>query len=143
MHIAYGMLLQTLFSFSPILVGLKLWEIFTSNNFIVDILNLHPSSGDSLLSQCAKDISPWKKGSGGPKISWLFLIHYELSENQKKILVFHSVLRWSRRCGLIQPPTRTQTTSRSPALLGLRIKKGIRFCSYLLSKQLSNLKLLV
>ena len=39
------------------------------------------------------------------KISWLFLIHYKLSENQKKIfLVFHSVLGWSRRCGHIVPP---------------------------------------
>ena len=33
---------------------------------------------------------------------WLFLIQYELSEKQKK-LVFHSVFGWSRRCRLIQP----------------------------------------
>ena len=46
-----------------------------------------------------------KKGVWRSKISWLFLIHYELSENPKIFfLVFHSVLRWSRRCGLI-PPT--------------------------------------
>ena len=38
---------------------------------------------------------------------------------KKKILVFHSVFWWSRRCGLIQPP-RTQATSRNLALLGLR-----------------------
>ena len=35
-------------------------------------------------------------------------------------LVFHSVFRWSRRCGLIQPPPRSQATSRSPAPLGLK-----------------------
>ena len=29
------------------------------------------------------------------EISWLFLIHYTLSENQ----FFHSVLGWSRKCG--------------------------------------------
>ena len=40
-----------------------------------------------------------KKGIWMPKISWLFLFHYELSENPKKKLFFHSVLRWSRRCG--------------------------------------------
>ena len=39
-------------------------------------------------------ISPWKKGVWRSQILWLFLIHYELAENQKKI---HSVLGWSRR----------------------------------------------
>ena len=62
-----------------------------------------------------------KKGFWKSQISWLFLIHYELSENQIFFLFFHSVFGWSRRCGLIQPPPRSQATSRSAALLGLRI----------------------
>ena len=63
-----------------------------------------------------------KKGFWRSQFWWLFLIYYELSENQNKMLVFHSVLGWSRRCGLIQPPPRSQATSRSPALLGLNCK---------------------
>ena len=46
-----------------------------------------------------------KKGVWRPQISWLFLIHYELSEKQIMFfLVFHSVLGWSTRCRLIQSP---------------------------------------
>ena len=48
-----------------------------------------------------------------PNSLWTF------RKSKKNFLVFHSVLRWSRRCGLIQPPPRSQATSRSPALLGL------------------------
>ena len=60
-----------------------------------------------------------KKGVCRSQISWLFLIHYELLENKKKNFGF-SQCRWSRRCGLIQPPPRSQATSRRPALLGLK-----------------------
>ena len=48
-------------------------------------------------------ISPWKKGSGGPK----FLDFSEFIRNFQKIkkkLFFHSVLGWCRRCGHIVPP---------------------------------------
>ena len=48
-----------------------------------------------------------------PNSLWTF------RKSKKIFLVFHSVLRWSRRCGLIQPPPRSQATSRSPAPLGL------------------------
>ena len=36
-------------------------------------------------------ISPWQKGVWRSKISWLFLIHYELSEKQKKFFRFFTV----------------------------------------------------
>ena len=42
-----------------------------------------------------------KKGFWRYQTSWLFLIHYELSENP---IFFHSVLGWSRGFGLIQSP---------------------------------------
>ena len=62
-----------------------------------------------------------KKGVWRSKISWLFLIHYELSENQKIFfLVFHSVLRWSRRCGLIQPPPPLSSNIQEPR--SIRVK---------------------
>ena len=48
-----------------------------------------------------------------PNSLWTF------RKSNKFFLVFHSVLGWSRRCGLIQPPPHTPTTYRSPAILGL------------------------
>ena len=49
-----------------------------------------------------------------------------------KKIVFHSVLRWSRRCGLIQPPpTRSQATSWSPTLLGLMVYSFYKIMSHL------------
>ena len=48
-----------------------------------------------------------------PNSLWTF------RKSQIFFLVFHSVLRLSRRCGLIQPPPRSQATSRRPVLLGL------------------------
>ena len=56
-----------------------------------------------------------------PNSLWTF------RKSRKFFGVFHSVLRWSRRCGLIQPP-RSQATSTSPALLGL--KTNIQKYSY-------------
>ena len=55
-----------------------------------------------------------KKGSGG---SWLFVIHYKLSENH--FFVFHSVLgNLKGAAGTLFP--RTHTTFKSPTPLGLR-----------------------
>ena len=56
------------------------------------------------------------------KISWLFLIHYELSENQKKIFWFFTVF-WGdlEGAGWFSPSPHSQATSRSPALLGLKM----------------------
>ena len=64
-----------------------------------------------------------KKGVWRSQISWLFLIHYELSENQKKIFWFFTVF-WGdlEGAGWFSPP-RSQATTRSPALLGLIVKK--------------------
>ena len=46
-----------------------------------------------------------KKGIWRSQISWLFLNSlWTFRKSRKIFLVFHSVLRWSRRCGLIQPP---------------------------------------
>ena len=64
-----------------------------------------------------------KKGVWRSKISWLFLIHYELSENQKKFFWFFTVF-WGdlEGAGWFSPPPCSQATSRSPALLGLSVK---------------------
>ena len=71
-----------------------------------------------------------KKGFWRSQISWLFLIHYELSENQKKNFWFFTVF-WGDLEGvgwISHPPPRSQATSRSPALFGLNINdKGISF----------------
>jgi len=56
-----------------------------------------------------------KKGFWRSQISWLFLIHYELLENQKKNCFF--IVFWGDLEGAGSP--RSQATSRSPALLGL------------------------
>ena len=60
-----------------------------------------------------------KKGVWRSQISWLFLIHYELSEKQKKIFWFFTVF-WGdlEGVGTMCPP-RTQATFKSPATLGL------------------------
>ena len=60
-----------------------------------------------------------KKGVCRSQISWLFLIHYELLENKKKILVFHSVGDLEG-AGWFSPPPRPPATPRRPALLGLK-----------------------
>ena len=61
-----------------------------------------------------------KKGVWRSQISWLFLIHYELSEKQKKFFWFFTVF-WGdlEGAGWFSPPPCTQATSRSPAPLGL------------------------
>ena len=56
-----------------------------------------------------------KKGVWRYQFSWLFLIHNELSDNQKTF-GFFCVLGWSERA---QSTPLTQATSRSPPLLGL------------------------
>ena len=61
-----------------------------------------------------------KKWVWRSQISWLFLIHYELSENQKKIFWFFTVILGDLEgAGTMCPPPYTQATSRSPTLLGL------------------------
>ena len=59
-----------------------------------------------------------KKGVWRTQISWLFLIHYELSENQKYFFGFFTVF-W---CDLEGAPPHPQAKSGSPALLGLSIQ---------------------
>ena len=79
------------------------YSVFTFHIWQMSTLNPNGGGGGLIapaLFQTA--ISPWKKGSGGPK-SRDFLIHYELSENPKKCS-FHSVLGWFRRCRHIVPP---------------------------------------
>ena len=67
-----------------------------------------------------------KKGVWRSKISWLFLIHHELSENQKKIWFFTVFWGDLEGAGWFRPPC-IQATSRSLALLGLiwRLFKNI------------------
>ena len=64
-----------------------------------------------------KVISPWKKGVWKSEISWLFLIHYKLLENQK--IGFFTVF-WGDVQGVytLCPPC-TQATFKRPAPLGL------------------------
>ena len=58
-----------------------------------------------------KAISPWKKGSEGPKISWLFLIHYKVTENPNFLGGFFTVF-WGDLEGA--PPRSQAIDSKAP-----------------------------
>ena len=61
--------------------------------------------------------TPFPDGYFSMKISCLFIIHYKLSENQKRIWFFTVILGYIEGVGTITPRP-TQATSRSP-LLGI------------------------
>ena len=64
-----------------------------------------------------------KKGVWRSKISWLFLIHYELSENQKKIV-------FSQCFGVISPPLHSSNIRKPCPIVKLGLKLKHWFPSY-------------
>ena len=64
-------------------------------------------------------ISPWKRGLEVPNFVTFPNSLWTFRKAKQIFLVFHSVLGWSRRCGLIQPPLHSSNIQ-EPPLLGLR-----------------------
>ena len=68
----------------------------------------HPVGKPRLTLIDSALFSPWKKRITKFQISWLFVIHCVLSDNQKIYMAFHSILKVQAKL----PPT--QATSKSP-----------------------------